>query len=113
MMMAVSDNAVSAIRRVIDTAEEPATGLRIMVNVAGCSGLEYLLGLESEEMEGDQICDCGSETCGRVRIFIDSESWPMLAGTRIDFVDGPESKGFVFDNPNARSLCACGKTVCL
>ena len=112
-MVAISDNAVTAIRRVIDTAEEPAAGLRIMVNLAGCNGLEYLLGLESEEMDGDMICECGGGECGLVKIFIDEESYPMLAGTRIDFVDGPETKGFVFDNPNARSLCACGKTVCV
>lgn len=32
-----------------------------------------------------------------------------LAGMTVDFVTDLECSGFVFDNPNTRDQCACGK----
>ena len=43
-------------------------------------------------------------------LFIDDLSQPHLAGMKVDFVTSLESSGFVFDNPNAASKCACGKS---
>lgn len=63
------------------------------------------MGLESVSREGDAII----ETDG-VKMFVDAGSQPNVAGTTVDFVTGLESSGFVFENPNARGKCDCGKS---
>ena len=47
---------------------------------------------------------------GDVRLFIDPDSQPLLSGLRIDFVESLQGSGFTFDNPNAASMCSCGKS---
>ena len=34
----------------------------------------------------------------------------QLSGSRIDFDDGLQGKGFEIKNPNAQSTCGCGKS---
>ncbi|ASY73974.1 Iron binding protein IscA for iron-sulfur cluster assembly (plasmid) [Sinorhizobium fredii CCBAU 83666] len=43
-------------------------------------------------------------------MFIDSASQPHVGGMTLDFTTGVNSPGFIFDNPNARENCACGKS---
>lgn len=104
-MVNLSDTAKTVIERLIAESEVPASGLRILIEQGGCSGLRYMLGLENEAREGDQVFDY--ET---VKIFVDSFSAPIVDGMRIDFVDSVESAGFVFENPNAGNMCSCGKS---
>jgi len=104
-MVALTDSAVGAIRRVMETSDEPAEGLRIMVSMGGCSGMQYFMGLECEAMDGDAIFEFGA-----VKVYVDEDSQPLLCGACVDFVDGDEGPGFVFNNPNARDVCTCGKS---
>ncbi len=104
-MIMLTENAIAAVKTALSRAAEPADGLRIMVRAGGCAGFKYLLGLESISREGDAVI----ETDG-VKVFVDEGSQPHVAGTTVDFVTGFESSGFVFDNPNAREKCACGKS---
>ncbi|MGX9120443.1 iron-sulfur cluster assembly accessory protein [Mesorhizobium sp. BHbsci] len=104
-MITLTENAVAAVRTALSQAGEPAEGLRIKVEGGGCAGLKYLMGLESLAREGDALI----ETDG-VRVFVDVSSQPHVAGMTVDFVTSFESSGFVFDNPNAREKCACGKS---
>ena len=53
IMIHLTDNAVSAVRRFIDSAEKPIAGLRIKVESGGCSGLQY--GMRLEEAAAQQI----------------------------------------------------------
>lgn len=106
-MLALTENALSALRRVVDMAQEPCCGLRIMVEWSGCEGPKYLMGVETEPMTGDRIVECGD-----VKIYVDTESQFLLRGTRIDYVDRPEECGFVFDNPNLNGFCQCATVSC-
>ena len=45
-------------------------------------------------------------------VAIDHRSLPDLRGATIDFVDTLQKTGFIIDNPNARSGCACGDSFC-
>ena len=45
-----------------------------------------------------------------VKVFVDRQSLPLLAGTTVDFVIGLQNSGFTFDNPQAKSSCSCGKS---
>ena len=111
-MIHLTDSAVAAIKTAISRACEnagpdgrSAEGLRIMVETGGCAGFKYMMGLEAETRDGDELVHQDGVT-----LFIDPDSQPHLAGMTVDFVAGLESSGFVFDNPNATSKCSCGKS---
>jgi len=104
-MIQLTDSAVSAVKTALSRSARPAEGLRIMVQAGGCAGLKYMMGLETAEREGDAVVQQGG-----VKLFIDKESQPHIAGMTVDFVTGLEASGFVFDNPNAGSKCSCGKS---
>jgi iron-sulfur cluster assembly protein len=80
-------------------------GLRIGVKGGGCSGLTYTLGFDPENREGDSIIEQEG-----VKLFVDGKSLFYLAGTQLDFSDGLNGKGFIFNNPNATKSCGCGES---
>ncbi|MDP3582250.1 MAG: iron-sulfur cluster assembly accessory protein, partial [Ignavibacteria bacterium] len=45
-----------------------------------------------------------------LKIIVDGKSLFYLAGTVLDFSDGLNGKGFVFNNPNATKTCGCGES---
>jgi iron-sulfur cluster assembly protein len=102
-MITLTDKAISAVSRFIANSEMPTAGLRIEVTDGGCSGLQYGLKLEATQSENDTVIDCGA-----VKIFVDADSLPALAGMSVDFIDSIEGSGFKFTNPNAVKSCACG-----
>ena len=111
-MIQLTDSAVAAIKTAISRASENATpglqaaeGLRIMVQTGGCAGFKYMMGLEAQTRDGDEVVRRDGVT-----LFIDSELQPHLVGMTVDFVTGLENSGFVFENPNASSKCSCGKS---
>lgn len=105
-MVALTDTAKAIIRRLIERSPAAATaGLRIRVEEGGCAGLKYLLGVETEARRADQVLDFDG-----ARLFIDPFSLPILAGMAIDYVEGIEASGFVFDNPGAGERCSCGRS---
>lgn len=104
-MITLTDNAVAAVKSALAQTSNGAEGLRIMVEAGGCAGFKYMMGLESASRTGDVVI----EQAG-VKLFIDDRSQPLVSGMRIDFVTALENSGFVFENPNAASKCACGKS---
>lgn len=104
-MITLTDNAVSAVRRFIDTANKPVIGLRIKVDGGGCSGLQYGMQLEENLSVGDEVLDFAG-----LKVLVDEQSAPLLAGVTVDFLDGLEGTGFKFENPNAAGSCGCGKS---
>ena len=78
-------------------------GLRVAVKGGGCSGLTYDLKITGEELETDKVV----EQYG-VKVMVDKKSYIYLVGTELDFSDGLNGKGFVFENPNAKKACGCG-----
>ena len=104
----VTDKASKAVRRIAVKEGHDADdfGLRVGVKGGGCSGLVYVLSIvEDEPMETDRVVDDNG-----LRIFIDKKSYVYLAGTELDFSDGLNGKGFVFQNPNAKRACGCGNS---
>jgi iron-sulfur cluster assembly protein len=104
-MVALTAKAQDVVHRLVDEATTGVTGLRIMVNEGGCSGLRYVFGLEAAPNADDKVFEFGD-----VKVFVDPASLPIVDGLQIDFVEGLESSGFVFDNPKARDVCSCGKS---
>lgn len=78
--------------------------LRIGVKGGGCSGLSYVLGFDQKgekdteyEMEG-------------ISFVMDKAHELYLAGMEIDWENGLNNRGFMFNNPNASSTCGCGSS---
>ena len=77
--------------------------MRVGVKGGGCSGLTYVLDLVDEFLEDDKFV----EEHG-VKLGIDRKSYVFLAGTILEYSGGLNGKGFVFNNPNAKTSCGCG-----
>ena len=43
-------------------------------------------------------------------MFVDNKSLFYLMGCEIDFTDGLNGRGFVFNNPQATKTCGCGSS---
>jgi iron-sulfur cluster assembly accessory protein len=104
-MINLTESAANAVRMAIDGAKDPIVGLRIMVETGGCAGMKYKMGLVASTDADDVTVEASG-----VKVFIDPASIAHLEGTTVDFVIGMEGSGFVFDNPQARSSCSCGKS---
>jgi iron-sulfur cluster assembly protein len=94
---------VAAVRKQNNIPE--THGLRVGVKGGGCSGLSYVLGFDAEPKPGDKVF----ELLG-ITVFIDPKSLFYLSGTQLDFQDGLNGKGFVFNNPQATKTCGCGSS---
>lgn len=80
-------------------------GLRLSVKGGGCSGLSYVLGFDEHPRESDKVLESQGVT-----VYIDPKSLFYLSGTVLDFSDGLNGKGFVFNNPQATKTCGCGSS---
>ena len=82
--------------------------VRVGVKSGGCSGLSYELKFDSEIKKEDKIYEDN-----QVKIIVDKKSILYLAGTILEYSDGLNGKGFVFNNPNAQRTCGCGESFSL
>lgn len=103
-MFQISENAAKLIKKMTARHGIPAGGLRIGVKAGGCSGLSYTFAWEAAPREGDLVFE-GPEGS---KVFVDPRSHRVLDGTTLDYDTSLVSKGFVFDNPHAKSTCGCG-----
>jgi iron-sulfur cluster assembly protein len=103
-MFQISDNAGKLIRKMTQKNGLPDGGLRIGIKAGGCSGLSYVFAWEPEPRQGDHVFE-GPEGS---RVFVDPKSYKFIDGTTLDYDTSLVSKGFVFDNPNAKGTCGCG-----
>jgi iron-sulfur cluster assembly protein len=102
----VTEKAKSEIKKIMEANKIPDTyGLRVGVKGGGCSGLSYSLGFDNETREGDKVLNVEG-----IRVFVDAKSLFYLSGTHLDFTDGLNGRGFVFNNPNAAKTCGCGSS---
>lgn len=90
---------------VSENIDMTASRLRIAVVPGGCSGLTYDLGWDTSVTEKD-----ATDVIDGIPFVIDARSAAYLSGSRLDFSDGLEGKGFHFHNPQAVRNCACGES---
>ncbi len=103
-MISVTENAAGQIQKLLEKQYTDAKGLRVGVKAGGCSGFEYVFAWEPEPRENDLVFDGPSG----VRIWVDPRSHRILDGTTLDYDTSLMSRGFIFENPRAKSTCGCG-----
>ena len=65
--------------------------------------MTYVLDLVDSPKDDDKVI----EEHG-LRLYVDRKSYIFLAGTILEYSGGLNGKGFVFNNPNAKTTCGCG-----
>lgn len=103
-MITITDAAAQQIVKLVDKQQLEGGGLRVGVKAGGCSGFEYTFAWETTAKPADQIV----EGPAGAKVFVDPRSLRLLDGTTLDYDTGLLSKGFVFQNPQAKSTCGCG-----
>ena len=100
----ISDEAAVHVKQFAVAEGKPDANLRVGVKGGGCSGLTYILEIVDD---GPSDTDKVIEENG-VRLYVDKKSYIFLAGTVLEYSGGLNGKGFVFNNPNAKTTCGCG-----
>lgn len=101
----ITDKALQQIKLIAQTDNNgDSKGLRLAVIGGGCSGLSYKIEF-SDQKDKDNVLNFEG-----VKVLIDPKSVIYLKGIVLDFKDGLNGKGFVFDNPNAKNTCGCGES---
>ncbi|GHA71849.1 HesB/IscA family protein [Cognatilysobacter bugurensis] len=104
MAVTITPAAAERVQRYL--AETPdAIGLRFGAKKTGCSGWQHIADLARDERDGDHVFEHEG-----VRIFVDTQSLPVVDGTQIDLVRQRLGEQFVFRNPNAAAECGCGES---
>ena len=103
LTISISDNAAKHVRSFSGGREGETVGLRVGVKGGGCSGLTYVLDISDEVKPEDKVIEENG-----VKLIIDKKSYVFLAGTTLDYSGGLNGKGFMFNNPNAKTTCGCG-----
>lgn len=103
-MIEITENAAVHIRRMLAKRNLNERGLRVGVKAGGCSGFEYTFAWESSARPADSVFEASN---GAV-VYVDPKSLRLLDGTVLDYDTSLLSKGFVLNNPNAKSTCGCG-----
>ena len=104
VMITVSPMAEGKIRALMQE-EQDTIGLRVFVKGGGCHGYQYGMSFETKMSEDDTVVEKGD-----VKIIMDSQSAPMLAGAEVDYVDALQGSGFAIKNPQAKTTCGCGSS---
>ncbi|MDQ8185066.1 iron-sulfur cluster insertion protein ErpA [Pelagicoccus sp. SDUM812002] len=102
-MITLTQRAAAKIK---ELQEDAGAGklLRVFVESGGCSGFQYGMSFDEQKAE-----DRALESEG-VQFLTDEASFAYMEGSKIDFDDGLQGKGFDIQNPNAESTCGCGKS---
>jgi len=101
----LTEGALKELKKLIDQQEiSDDFGLRVGVEGGGCSGMSYILGFDQKK-DGDSEYEING-----IRVFMNKAHGMYLAGMEIDFKNGLEARGFIFNNPNATSSCGCGSS---
>ena len=106
MSVTLSEKAALEVKRIIEEQGTPeGVVLRVGVQGGGCSGFAYSLNFDTATTDRDRV----TEVHG-VKLAVEKKFDPYLDGTVIDFYDGLEKRGFVFNNPNVVKSCGCGSS---
>ena len=107
-MINISDSARDRLLHLLGKDKKGHPFVRVGVESGGCSGLSYNLDFAKIKNEDDELIDNNG-----IKLLVNKKSFLYLVGTTLEFSDGLNGKGFVFNNPNASRTCGCGESFSL
>ena len=107
-MINISDSARNRLQHLLDADTAQKQFVRVGVESGGCSGLSYKLTFDDNKSQDDELIEHN-----KIKLLINKKSFLYLVGTTLEFSDGLNGKGFVFNNPNASRTCGCGESFSL
>lgn len=103
MPVKLTTGAMDEIKRIYkNNSATDKPHLRIGVKGGGCAGLSYIMEMDSQGPQ-DELFELEGVSC-----IINKAHSMYLFGMEIDWKNGLDARGFVFNNPNASSTCGCG-----
>lgn len=110
MAVKLTERAILEVKRVLDDQKMSLENHRLRVGIVGggCSGFSYKLEFEKKE-DSDALNDLLMEVDG-LEVVVDRKSDLYIDGAEVDFHEGLDARGFVFNNPNAKTGCGCGQS---
>ena len=103
-IVTITDDAYASIMELMKQQQDkPDLFLRLFVQGAGCSGVNFGLALDTRNLDDDTRVDIRDVT-----VVIDKNSYPYAEGATIDFVDNDGRKGFKITSPGAALTDSCG-----
>lgn len=101
----LTERAAKQVRRIKESENlDENLYLRVAVEGGGCSGLSYKLGFDIRTDEDEIVKSQDLE------IVVNPKHMMYLEGIEIDYPDGLDARGFIFNNPNASESCGCGSS---
>lgn len=100
-----TDAGAQKAQEIVRNSGKDNAAIRIFIKSGGCSGYGYGMAIDDRTLDGDRIFEDRG-----VRMVVDERSWPLLAGSEVDYVENIMGGGFSVNNPNATSNCGCGSS---
>jgi iron-sulfur cluster assembly protein len=100
----LTEGCVKELRRLKAEDASLKPYLRVGVKGGGCSGMSYVLGWDDKTEKDDEFVIHG------IPVVMEKSHGIYLMGMEVDFQDGLNARGFVFNNPNASKTCGCGSS---
>jgi Iron-sulfur cluster assembly accessory protein len=108
MTLNLTEIAELRLRAFVQSANQASNSLsksvRVSVIDGGCNSYQY--GLDITTPHPDDVL----VEQGKLKVYLDRQSAPLLEGVVIDYVEGLTQSGFKFVNPNATETCGCGQS---
>jgi iron-sulfur cluster assembly protein len=99
-----TSDAVEAIRALRVEESRPAAAFRVDVRLGGCQGFKVYFELDDEAAD-----DVGFDAAPDVRVVVQRDGLPLIAGGILDYEDSHRGRGFRMANPHAEKACGCGQ----
>lgn len=108
MAIKVTDNAITEIKRFkIDNNLHEDDIITFSVVGGGCSGFSYKMAF----LKGEAVTDRFEKMeFNGVKVAVDKRSLLYMNETTVDYYQGLDKRGFVFENPNIKGKCGCGSS---
>ena len=105
-MITMTDKGADKVREFLagQSASLETAGLRVAVRGGGCSGFQYALAFD-EQKDTDAVFESNG-----IRLLVDKQSLPYVAGSEVDYVESLQGAGFQVNNPNVVAACGCGSS---
>ena len=76
--------------------------MRLGAKNGGCAGFSYIFEFD-DKRDSDII-----EQLDGFSMIVDLYQASMILNLEVDYESGLSNRGFIFNNPNAKSTCGCG-----